>query len=196
MRYLLVGNAPIHGMEQSIRDADVIIQTNKCLHVERIPREKTKYVIITNTGTPSKKVVRHVRKLAARNKLVDFSLVFARNEAYSEEKIRRMKAEATGIFRFFRSYRSYRCPLDKQAIAAEFNLIEIDADFSAQLDKRLMALGMKEGQLPSTGLIAFEWIKTLMQSGDHLEPIGFTHQGWDGHPWTIEAQLVRPYTQE
>ena len=196
MRYLLVGNAPIDGMEASIRDADVIIQTNKCLHVDLIPQEKTKYVIITNTGTPSKKVVRHVRKLLARKKLSDFSLVFARNEAYSEEKIRRLKAAATGFFRIFRSYRSFRCPLDKKAIAAEFKLIEIEAAFSAELDQRLMALGMKEDQLPSTGLIAFEWIKTLMRPGDHLEPIGFTHQGWDGHPWTIEAQLVRPYTKE
>jgi hypothetical protein len=196
MRYLLVGNAPIDGMEASIRDADVIIQTNKCLHVDLIPRGKTKYVVITNTGTPSKKVVRHVRKLTTQNKLGDFSLVFARNEAYSLEKVRRLKAVATGIFRFFRSYRSFRCPLDKKAIAAEFKLIEIGADFSAQLDRRLMALGMKENQLPSTGLIAFEWIKTLMRPGDQLEPIGFTHQGWDGHPWTIEAQLVRPYTKE
>lgn len=196
MRYLLVGNAPIDGQEASIRDADVIIQTNKCLHVDLIPQEKTRYVIITNTGTPSRKVVRHVRRLRVGKKLGDFSLVFARNEEYSLEKVRRLKATATGLFRFFRSYRSFRCPLDKKALAAEFKLIEISLDFSAQLDKRLMALGMKEDQLPSTGLIAFEWIKTLMQPGDHLEPIGFTHQGWDGHPWTIEAQLVRPYTQE
>jgi hypothetical protein len=46
--------------------------------------------------------------------------------------------------------------------------------------------------MPSTGMVAYDWLRRRLRTGDSLAVEGFAFQGWEGHPWQIESQLIRP----
>jgi hypothetical protein len=63
--------------------------------------------------------------------------------------------------------------------------------FTLQLERRLLELGMPPSCMPSTGMIAYHWLKWKLRRGDSLDIAGFTFEGWEGHPWAIEKTLVK-----
>jgi hypothetical protein len=56
----------------------------------------------------------------------------------------------------------------------------------------MMLKGMPFRCQPSTGMVAYSWLRRRLRIGDSLAVEGFAFQGWEGHPWQIESQLIRP----
>ena len=50
---------------------------------------------------------------------------------------------------------------------------------------------MHHTAMPSTGMIAYDWLLRKLKPEDTLTVEGFTFEGWSGHPWEIESQLIR-----
>ena len=57
-------------------------------------------------------------------------------------------------------------------------------------------LGMAPACMPSTGMIAYDWVRRRLEAWDYLFTEGFTFEGWAGHPWAIERQLIKPIMEE
>ena len=63
---------------------------------------------------------------------------------------------------------------------------------SLRLEYQLRRLGMHHTAMPSTGMIAYDWLLRKLKPDDTLAVEGFTFEGWSGHPWEIESQLILP----
>jgi hypothetical protein len=40
-------------------------------------------------------------------------------------------------------------------------------------------------------MIAYDWLLQRLKPEDTLTIEGFSFEGWAGHPWAIEGQLIR-----
>ena len=67
---------------------------------------------------------------------------------------------------------------------------EISFISTLKLEYKLLKAGMKFGWMPSTGMIAYHWLRQKVERGDSLDITGFTFEGWGGHPWHIEKTMV------
>lgn len=85
------------------------------------------------------------------------------------------------------------------AIAAETSKshIVIPRDVHERLDKALAAHAPAPYVCPSTGLVAIAHVlESVSGDGDEVAIAGFSHQGWSGHPFAAEQQLVDTLSNE
>lgn len=189
VNYLLVGNADI-GDEALMRLgdwADVIVQMNKCRHLDRLPAEKTRHVVVTNTGVPTRSIVGFFVTVVRKKIPRDTDLLFTRNEQFYAEKMERLRLAESAWFPKF------ECTFKKELVVGKVPTAEVDYDFTEALEGRMRAAGMRDWQMPSTGMVAFEWFNARRAPGDEVKLIGFTHEGWGGHPWAVEKKLLAPH---
>ncbi|MDP9128067.1 MAG: hypothetical protein M3N08_07410 [Pseudomonadota bacterium] len=185
MRYLLVGNGPAPDIEAAAEQADVIVQINRCIHADRLPAERTRYIFLVNTDVNlSARVVDEL--YAARDSFKNVSIVRARNPTLYTFKKLLLIAQGKGRWRNFRLSPAWKrlrklWPVQKVSLVSSF-ILEVE----------MSSRGMPLDFQPSTGLIAYRWLRARLKPGDSLDIAGFTFEGWDRHPWRIERQLVHP----
>ena len=189
MNYLLLGNAAIEdeALARQGEWADVIVQMNKCRHLGRVPMAKTSHVVVTNTGSPTAGIVRFFLKATGRKLLPETRLLFTRNERFYAEKMERLRRAGSAWAPKF------EVTFQKNMVEGKAPILEVDHAFSEALEARMRAEGMHEWQMPSTGMVAFAWFEATLAPGDAIRLIGFTHEGWGGHPWAAEKRLLAPY---
>lgn len=154
-----------------------------------IPAEKTRYIFIANTRPVAREILKYVNE-TVRSAIGDnFILVVSRNENFYNTKNLNLQALNDEM------HIKYGVVLNKKGLSDDFDVIEVGHSFSEDLDDSLIRRGMKVGQMPSTGLIAYEWLKTIMNTGDELRIAGFTHSGWWGHPWELEKDIIKDYVK-
>jgi hypothetical protein len=62
------------------------------------------------------------------------------------------------------------------------------------LDAALPTLSPAPYVTPSTGLIVIaEFIQNRLQEGDRIALAGFSHTGWEWHPWEAERLYIEPH---
>lgn len=62
-----------------------------------------------------------------------------------------------------------------------------------RLDAALSVFSPAPYVTPSTGLVTIaDLIENRMEADDRIGLAGFSHQGWDGHPWDAERRYLEP----
>ena len=186
MRYLLVGNAPncADAVVANAKHADVIVQCNGCAYAELLPSAQANYVFVTNTapkrGTISS-IERHLTSLRSLPVFTSTYIVLCRNPtAYTLAKYA-LRAD-------------FHVRKDSVELSRHWPVRIVSFVSTVRLHVRLLNRGMAMGQMPSTGMVAYDWVHRRLRSTDSLRLAGFAHHGWSGHPWDLEREMIRPVT--
>ena len=186
MRYLLVGNAPncADAVVTKAKHADVVVQCNGCAYAEVLPSARANYVFVTNTAPQSGTIRSIEHRLTSLRSLPVFtstSIVLCRNPAaYTLAK--------------FVLRAGFHVGKDSVELNRLWPVRTVSFVSTVRLHVRLLKRGMEICQMPSTGMVAYDWVRRRLRPGDSLLLAGFTHQGWQGHPWHVEREIVRPVT--
>lgn len=187
-KWLLVGNGECKNLSESAKNADVIIQINACRHLTNIPKKKTHYIFVTNTGQIFPHIIDAIRDNQRYfcHGIMPGKIILARNPTFYRLKRRlHFKGSPLGDAFYASKIRKYlSLILDCQTISFRQ---------SYNLERKMRSLGMPAHFMPSTGMIAYDWICKKMCKGDSLMLEGFTFEGWDRHPWEIEKKIIIPW---
>jgi hypothetical protein len=178
----LVGNGPLGpGDGKAIDQHGLVVRFNSCSNYGE-GGYRTDVLVLTNTGEPAE--------------------AFAHNEA-AINKNALMSARAFWIARSPELVAAERKRHPDQAAywtdyAAEIVRNRVGSSpwrfFDAKLywwaQEALKEYGATDAHQPSTGMLALFHIKTTMWWPCHVTLFGFTHEGWDGHPWQAERALI------
>jgi len=183
VKYILVGNGDID-QAADWSNADCVVQFNLCRHRARVPAAAARYVFISNTGTPSECSVRFL--LAERDDpaIAGAVMMNARNPAFYRLK------QAGLLMACAAGWRDYAVSDATRQLAGTWRVATMGFRETLKLETRMRHAGMPAAQMPSTGMVAFDWVQRRMQPEDRLELAGFSWEGWEGHAWQIERRLM------
>ena len=186
MKYVLLGNGKIKP-SKSFADADCVVQFNHCRHIDRVPPAAQRWVFLSNTGSPMQRNVEILCAMPDHPALQDAVMMQARNPAFYRLKRAWLRLRLSPHWQDF-------TPSDAgAALAAFWSVKTMNFGASLGLDRLLRARGMAAHMMPSTGMIAFDWVRAQMRPEDLLRIEGFGWQGWEGHPWAIERAMMQAF---
>ena len=178
----LVGNGPLRRAEgEAIDRHTLVVRFNSCSNYGK-GGYRTDVLVLTNTGDPAE--------------------AFARNEgAINEEAL--VSARAFWIARSpeLVAIESKRRPdqaaywtdhateiIHNRVGSRPFRFLDARIYWSAH--KALKKFGATDWHQPSTGMLALFHIKTTIPWPRRVTLFGFTHEGWERHPWQAERALI------
>jgi len=184
MHYLLVGNGPTKDLARVADAADSIVQINHCRHAERLSAKKTQHVFIANMGeTVSAPLCQAIKDRSAL--LRDATIIRGRNPLFYTSKRAYLETKSWG-----RSLQDYQLTQSWRMLSNMWPITSVSLLSSVRLEYQMLRLGMPEAAMPSTGMIAYDWLLRQLKPDDRLTIEGFTFEGWPGHPWEIERELI------
>lgn len=188
MRYLLIGNAlnSADAVVKAAPSADIIIQHNTCDYAELLPQVRANYVFVTNSGPHAYKIMNRLLALRQTPVFTTTRLILARNRAFYTLKKHLMRARKHPVWPAYRIHRQWN------AVSRIWPMQTMSFGSTVRLEGKLLRLGMARWRMPSTGMIAYDWLRRRLQPSDCLFTEGFTFEVWHGHPWAIEKQLIKP----
>jgi 1,2-phenylacetyl-CoA epoxidase PaaB subunit len=178
-RVAIVGNGYVWASGKTIDRYDVVIRCNQSRSYPRHGR-KINILALTNSGQPALRTLH--------------------NDAY----IRREVFDAARSIWLVRAPEILKdCEIaDGDHTEAFFTSrfaskpIEVlSAEISRETERRLVELGARKPFMPSTGILVIA--HALKRFPDHaIDLFGFSHQGWEHHPWKAEKQLIKQMMKE
>lgn len=186
---MIIGNGEIEtGLEPAIDAAEIVMRFNDCRSVGA-GGQKTDIVAVCNTGRPGKRMIEEPGWKDNPSVLAASSIWCVRDPqkfasmraplAISYPKLDDFCDDYTDGFAGF-------CAQSGKALHV------IPAATHDQLDRELAAFDPEAYVAPSTGLVALaEILGAFCRSGDRVCLAGFSHRGWEWHPWEAERRWVQ-----
>ncbi|MDH6295752.1 hypothetical protein M2315_002218 [Agrobacterium fabrum] len=191
---MIVGNGELPpGVAGFIDLSDIVIRFNDCRSLGAGGR-RTDVVAVCNTGRPGHEMTQGRDWRESDGVRQAFALWSVRDPAKFSEMEPGIRARWPELTDFCVDYTA-----GFAAIAAETSKshIVIPRDVHERLDKALAAHAPAPYVCPSTGLIAIAHVlESVSGDGDEVAIAGFSHQGWSGHPFAAEQQLVDTLSNE
>lgn len=193
-RIMIVGNGELPpGMAGFIDLSDIVIRFNDCRSLGA-GGSRTDVVAVCNTGRPGHEMTQG-RDWRENDGVRQASALWSvRDPAKFSEMEPGIRARWPELTDFCVDYTA-----GFAAIAAETSKshIVIPRDVHERLDKALAAHAPAPYVCPSTGLVAIAHVlESVSGDGDEVAIAGFSHQGWSGHPFAAEQQLVDTLSNE
>jgi len=185
MNYLLVGNGPTQNLAYASDASDSIIQINTSRHAAKLPVEKTHHIFISNMGEKvSASLCQAIEK--QHELLCHATVVLGRNLSFyvSKRAVLQVRDWHNGLH-------DYHLTQAWRTLAPRWKVERVSFLSSVRLEFQLRQLGMRRASMPSTGMIAYDWLLQRLKPEDSLTVEGFTFEGWSGHPWAIESRLIK-----
>lgn len=202
-RIVIVGNGAVpESAAMEIASADCVIRFNDCRSYR--PGQRTDIVAVCNTGRPAKMMLGtsvpsapHANILptawCAHPAVVEAASIWCvRNPALfaalraplaiTHPELDDFCDDATEVFEAF-------------GVAAGKTVRVLDADIQRSLETLLADFSPAPYIVPSSGLVVIADVLRTHPDAD-LAIAGFTHVGWDGHPFAAEARLVDRWVAE
>ncbi len=186
---VIVGNGTVAPLATDvIARADLVIRFNECRSFED-SRGRTDIVAVCNTGRPAKAMLAsenwpsHVAVSSAqeiwcvRDPRKMFSL--RRVLAATHPELGDFCDDGTVAFQQFCQQRGKHCHV-------------IDESVHDLVDDALFAFGTEPYVVPSSGMIVIAWAMQAF-AGSEISITGFSHEGWELHPFAAERQLINEY---
>ena len=208
-RLLIVGSAPLPNDQSAFIDAsDCVVRFNNCKNYGGYAGYKTDILYLNNAGNPEQQ-----RTLAffLRSRTEDDiqrdlpylsqlkQLYFARPPCHDIRAFLRPRINQ-GLRLVDHEYamNAHHRDLASEILEAlrfpKHRAAIIDTAFFHLVWKKLLRFGDTDAATPSTGILGFEHILSLSAYADYnIYFTGFNLSGWAGHPWALEAQLMRSY---
>ena len=185
---MIVGNGEIaKGLAGEIDAADLVLRFNTCRSLGA-GGQKTDMIAVCNTGRPARAMLHE-----------------------GDWKTSKAVAAAPTIWcvRDPETFAALRAPLSKSHPELDDFCDDYTDGFAAfardsgkafhvvpaatheAVDRDLKASSAVDYVVPSSGIIAIaEMMTNHMEAGDEIVIAGFTHQGWEWHPWDAERAWI------
>jgi hypothetical protein len=187
-RIVIVGNGPVpEGAASAIASADLVIRFNDCRSFHK--GERTDVVAVCNTGRPGKAMLHNggpgawtshpaVRDAGAIWCVRDPALFAALQAplAITHPELDDFCDDETGAFRAFAA-----------AAAKAFRVLS--GETQRTVEAALSAFSPAPYIVPSSGMVVIADVLSAFPEAE-VALAGFTHQGWEGHPFAAEARLT------
>ena len=196
-RIVIVGNGPVpDGAASAIASADFVIRFNDCRSFR--PGERTDVVAVCNTGRPGKAML-GLEKAPATDAATR-STAWMAHEAVRD-------AGAVWCVRDPALFAALRVPLSIThpelddfcddvtdafqafAVANGKTCRVLEAETQRFVEAALGGFSPAPYVVPSSGVVVIADVLGAFPTAD-IALAGFSHQGWDGHPFAAEARLV------
>ncbi|HET6390997.1 hypothetical protein [Hyphomicrobium sp.] len=181
----IVGNGPIDCSQAlEIDSHDVVVRFNGCRNFGA-SGYRTDYLVLTNTGEPARQFAFDPHALNAHALKAAGSILLARPPDLVAREVRKFPRD-----------REYWETFDRELVENRIghkHWSYMRASIYREARATLIRYGAKKSDQPSTGMLALFYLarnfrKRLRSSA--LTLYGFTHQGWDRHPWNAERALI------
>ncbi|TWD54225.1 hypothetical protein FB480_103133 [Agrobacterium vitis] len=185
---MIIGNGDIGSLvAQRIDGADMVIRFNGSRNFERAG-SRTDVVAVCNTGRPAKAMVQN----AAWRDSVPVKDCRAIWSVRDMQKFQRIKPDVLAAFPeledFFDDYTEAFGAFARENGKEH---VVLPAALHDAVDAELAAFQPARYVVPSSGLMVMAHVlNDPAFVGDEIAFAGFSHQGWDGHPFDAERQWV------
>lgn len=188
---MIVGNGEIaHEVAPVIDRADMVIRFNGARNFE-MAGNRTDVVAVCNTGRPARAML---QDQAWRDSVPvrDCAAIWSVRDP---QKFREIKPDVLADFPdlvdFFDDYTEDFDSFSRQSGKAH-NVLS--AQVQDGVEEELKAYHPARYVVPSSGMVVMAHVlHDPAFAGDEIAFAGFSHQGWDGHPFDAERQLVDAY---
>lgn len=180
----IVGNGPVESFQSGEIDAhDLVVRFNGCRNYG-VSGHRTDYLVLANTGEPARQFAFDPLGLHAQAVEAAGRILLARPPDLVASELRR-----------FPDDREYWETFDQDLISRirHKRWAYMRANVYRKSRAVLRLYGAKKADQPSTGILAIFHIAQQLRRRmlpSSITLYGFTHQGWDRHPWNAERQLI------
>jgi hypothetical protein len=188
---MIVGNGDIEQrVAQRIDGADLVIRFNGSRNFVHAGR-RTDVVAVCNTGRPAKAMVQDAA-WSGSVPVQDCAEIWSVRDPQKYQQIKPdVLAHFPELTDFFDDYTE-----DFGSFARENGKehVVFPASLHDAVDIELAAFQPARYVVPSSGILVMAHVLNDPGfAGDKIAFAGFSHQGWDGHPFEAERQLVNAY---
>ncbi len=178
----LVGNGPLPPGEGEVIDQhDLVVRFNSCSSYGE-GGYRTDVLVLTNTGEPAKVFASNDTAIN-ENALISARVFWI---ARSPELVARERERYPDQAAYWTDHATEI--IRNRVGSRPFRFLDAKIYWSAQ--EELKKYGATDGHQPSTGMLALFHIKNTMWWPFRVTLFGFTHEGWEGHPWQAERALI------
>ncbi|MCW0981620.1 Urease operon accessory protein [Agrobacterium sp. BT-220-3] len=193
-RIMIVGNGELpQGIADFIDLSDIVIRFNDCRSLGS-GGSRTDVVAVCNTGRPGREMAEETGWRNSDGVRQASAIWSVRDPAKFSEMEPDIRARWPELTDFCADYTA-----GFAAIAEETGKSHtvIPRGVHERLDCALQAYSPAPYVCPSTGLFAIAHVlESLNGDDDEVAITGFGHQGWNGHPFAAEKQLVEALTHQ
>lgn len=186
-RMVILGNAPMTmDMSEYIDSADLVVRFNECQNYGIGTGTRADILCINNFGQPAEEWIKYrtYQKLPFIGHIREVWL--PRNASLLEHR-KTVKDRHFDPSRF----RDLGDELIDSNQLQDKTVVRFSNELNAQVLSELKALSSSQFREPSTGILAISYILSERRFDDYQKVmLGFTFEGWKGHPWSSEKALV------
>ncbi len=188
--FMVVGNGDIgRQAREAIADAHAVVRFNDCRSAGE-DAARTDIVVVCNTGRPGKKMLEEPGWRALPSVKAADEIWCVRDPQKFAEMRGPLSVSHPELDDFCDDYsEGFRAYAEGQGKGFRV----VPRDVHERLDAALSVYSPAPYVTPSTGLVAIaDLIENRMAGEDRIGLAGFSHQGWDGHPWEAERRYLEP----
>lgn len=191
---MIVGNAPPRrDLRNEIDGADIVIRFNDCRTHGGDTGTRSDIVAVCNTGRPAKSMLEGAWRDHPAVRSAEAIWCVRNPEAMASRRASILERRPD-LDDFFDDRTA---ELEAVAATRGADCVVLPAEVHDRLDERLGAIAGDSYVLPSTGLFAIDHVLHHFASpADRVAITGFDHEGWEGHPFSAERQLVDRFAAE
>ncbi len=188
---MIVGNGEIgQDVVPQIDRADMVIRFNGSRNFATVGG-RTDVVAVCNTGRPAKAMLEDAvwrDSVPVR----DCAMIWSVRDPQKYQQIKPdVLANYPDLVDFFDDYTE---AFEAFAFSRDKTHVVLPAALHDAVDTALAAFQPAPYVVPSSGLMVMAYVlNDPAYAGDNIAFAGFSHQGWDGHPFEAERQLVDAY---
>jgi hypothetical protein len=193
-RIMIVGNGEMpQGVADLIDLSDIVIRFNDCRSLGA-GGSRTDVVAVCNTGRPGREMSEGAAWRDNEGVQRASAIWSVRDPAKFSQMEPDIRARWPELTDFCADYTAGFAALAEET--GKSHLV-IPRGVHERLDHALQVYAPAPYVCPSTGLLAIAHVLETVSGGDDEVAIaGFGHQGWNGHPFAAEKQLVEALTHE
>ncbi|MCZ7858274.1 Urease operon accessory protein [Agrobacterium sp. 22-209-1] len=190
----IVGNGELPpGAARLIDRSDIVIRFNDCRSLG-LGGTRTDVVAVCNTGRPGREMSEGTEWRESDGVRQAAAIWSVRDPAKFAEMEPGIRARWPELTDFCADYTAAFAAI---ARAGGKSHVVIHRGVHERLDVALEAYAPAPYVCPSTGLFAIAHVlENVSDEDDEVAIAGFGHQGWSGHPFTAEQQLVEALAGE
>ena len=187
----IVGNGSFAPSDASAIDkCDVVIRFNDCPSVGG-GGLRTDVIAVCNTGRPAKAMIRQ-RSWREHPAILQASALWCVRDGARFAELEPLLTSQCPVLDDF--CEDFTAEFASFAAETEKAFTAIPRLYHDRLDRELQALTSESYIVPSSGLMAITYvIGEVAAAEDMVMLAGFSHQGWNGHPFDAERELIESY---